>query len=107
MRVLLVGAIPPPTGGVATHIQELARALVDGGVEAALVDPRRHCRLLGELARADFVHLHTNGHNRGSWMLAALCSGRRSLLTLHSGLAPAYIAAHPITRAVAARYRGV
>jgi glycogen synthase len=106
-RVLLVGALPPPTGGVATHVRELARALAEAGVDVTTVDPRDHRRLLVELARADFVHLHTNGHNRGSWMLAALCSGRRSLLTLHSGLAPAYIAAHRFTRAVAARYRQV
>src|SRR5262245_16710192 len=106
-RVLLVGAIPPPTGGVATHVQELARALGEAGAEVTVVDPRRRCRLLVELARADVVHLHTNGHNRGSWMLAALCACRRSLLTLHSGLAPAYIAAHPATRAVCRRYAQV
>jgi glycosyltransferase involved in cell wall biosynthesis len=111
-RVLLVGAIPPPTGGVASHIQELARALAGAGVAVTIVDPRHHGRLLAHLAaaraRGDVVHVHTNGHNRGSWMLAALCSGRRSLLTLHSGLAPAYIAAHRrVTRAVAAHYRHV
>src|SRR2546423_732732 len=107
-RVLLVGALPPPTGGVATHVHELARALADAGIEVTLVDPRHHRRLLLERARADFLHLHTNGHNRGSWMLAALCSGRHSLLTLHSGLAPAYIAAHRrLTRAICARYRRV
>jgi glycosyltransferase involved in cell wall biosynthesis len=106
MRVLLVGAVPPPTGGVATHLQELARALT--GVDVAVVDPRNHRRLLFELASADFVHLHTNGHNRGSWLLAALCAGRRSLLTLHSGLAPAYIARHRLLlRAICARYRRV
>ena len=111
-RVLLVGAIPPPTGGVASHIQELARALSAAGVAVTLVDPRHHRRLLAHLAgaraRGDLVHVHTNGHNRGSWMLAALCSGPRSLLTLHSGLAPAYIARHRrVTRAIAARYRRV
>src|SRR6185369_480438 len=105
-RLLLVGALPPPTGGVATHIREIRRAVSALGCEVTVVDPRRHGpdgrdgrpRLLVQLAlahaRGDVIHLHTNGHNRGSWLLAALCAGPRSLLTLHSGLAPPYIEAH-------------
>lgn len=113
--VLLVGARPPPTGGVATHCDELLRALWARGREATLIDPRRRQgdgrpALLWHLGRARrrgaLVHLHTNGHNRNSWLLAALCaSGRPALLTLHSGLAPAYIAAHRgAVRAVVERY---
>ena len=119
MAVLIVGALPPPTGGVVTHVRELERALSAAGVEVTIVDPRRlgpdgrdgRPRLLWHLARArtrgDLVHLHTNGHNRGSWTLAALCGGPRSLLTLHSGLAPAYIREHRLTQAVARRYAHV
>jgi glycosyltransferase involved in cell wall biosynthesis len=111
LSLLLVGALPPPTGGVATHVREIVRGLSALGVEVTVVDPRRHCALLLALAaaraRGDLIHLHTNGHNRGSWLLASLCAGPRSLLTLHSGLAPAYIAAHPFTRAVTRLYREV
>ncbi len=42
------------------------------------------------------LHLHTNGHNLRSWLMALLCglAGRLSpacLLTLHSGMAPLYL----------------
>ncbi len=123
MRALLVGALPPPAGGVATHCLELARALDAHGVAAAIVDPRRHGPdgrdgrgpLLGKLAwahlRGDLVHVHTNGHNRGSWRLAWLCTLGHfgpSLLTLHSGLAPDFVRTHKsLAREVCARYRRI
>jgi glycogen synthase len=119
-RALIVGALPPPSGGVATHCRELQRALLAAGVQAELLDPRRvgpdgrdgRARLLSRLAlahlRRELVHVHTNGHNRGSWTLAALGAAGHfgpSLLTLHSGLAPDYIRAHAhACRFVAARY---
>jgi glycosyltransferase involved in cell wall biosynthesis len=110
-RLLLVGQLPPPTGGVATHLAEIRRAVDERGVAVDLADPRDHTALLLKLVRArlrgDLIHLHTNGHNRGSWLLSALCAGPRSILTLHSGLAPAFIARHPVTRAVAAAYAEV
>jgi glycosyltransferase involved in cell wall biosynthesis len=123
MRALLVGALPPPAGGVATHCRELARALDAHGVTTAIVDPRRNGPdgrdgrgpLLGKLAlahlRRDFLHVHTNGHNRGSWRLAWMCALGHfgpSLLTLHSGLAPDFVRSHKtIARTVCARYRRV
>ncbi len=119
-RALIVGALPPPSGGVATHCRELRRALESAGLHADLIDPRRvgpdgrdgRPRLLLRLAlarlRRELVHVHTNGHNRGSWTLAALCGAGHtapSLLTLHSGLAPSYIRAHArLCRFIAARY---
>ncbi len=119
-RALIIGALPPPSGGVATHCRELARALDAAGVRCELIDPRRVgpdgrdgrprlvVRLLLAHLRRELIHVHTNGHNRGSWTLAALCAaGHRgpSLLTLHSGLAPDYIRAHArACRLVAARY---
>jgi len=122
-RALIVGALPPPSGGVATHCRELQRALAAAGVRAELIDPRRvgphgsggGARLLARLAlarlRRELIHVHTNGHNRGSWRLAALGAAGHlgpSLLTLHSGLAPDYIRAHACAcRFVAARYSRV
>jgi glycogen(starch) synthase len=107
---LIVGALPPPAGGVATHCRELQRALQATGLTAEIVDPRGRGpdgrdgrpQLLAKLAtarlRRDLIHVHTNGHNPGSWTLAALGAGGHlgpSLLTLHSGLAPAFIRANP------------
>lgn len=119
-RALIVGALPPPSGGVATHCRELQRALTAAGMQAELIDPRRvgpdgsdgRPRLLARLAlahlRRELIHVHTNGHNRGSWLLAAICAAGHpgpSLLTLHSGLAPDYIRAHArACRFIAARY---
>ena len=121
--VLIVGALPPPSGGVATHCRELERALQACGVRAQLVDPRRvgpdgrdgRPRLLARLLlarlRREILHVHTNGHNRGSWTLAALCGAGHtgpSLLTLHSGLAPDFIRGHAASaRLIAARYTRV
>jgi glycogen synthase len=119
-RVLIIGALPPPAGGVATHCVELQHALAAHGLRAELIDPRRdgpdgrngRPRLLARLAQArlgrEIVHVHTNGHNPRSWLLAALCAAVHtapSILTLHSGLAPDYIRAHPTpARLVGGRY---
>jgi glycogen(starch) synthase len=123
--VLIVGALPPPAGGIVSHILDVVGALRGAGIPARVVDPRRHGpdgsdgrpRLLGELARAalagEIVHVHTNGHNRGSWTVAALgatptVGAARAILTLHSGLAPAFIRAHPtMTGTIARRYHTV
>jgi glycosyltransferase involved in cell wall biosynthesis len=123
--VLVVGALPPPAGGIVSHILDVVGALRGAGVVARVVDPRRRGpdgrdgrpRLLAALARAavtgEIVHVHTNGHNRGSWMVAALgacgaAAGDRGVLTLHSGLAPAFIRAHPrATGSIARRYRAI
>jgi glycogen(starch) synthase len=122
-RALIVGALPPPSGGVATHCRELQRALESAGLRADLIDPRRvgpdgsdgRGRLLARLLlarlRRELLHVHTNGHNRGSWTLAALCGAGHtgpSLLTLHSGLAPDYIRRHArLCRFIARRYSRV
>ena len=37
-RVLIIGAPPPPSGGVATHCRELVRALEGAGVRAELIE---------------------------------------------------------------------
>jgi len=109
---------------VATHVRDLERALAGEGIPVERVDPRHDApggdgrlRLLAALARAtlrgDVTHLHTNGHNPRSWLLAALAAapstvGRSCLLTVHSGLAPPYIRAHArAVRTVCARYRRV
>src|SRR5947199_8818497 len=81
--LLLVGTLPPPSGGIAVHLADLARAARAAGTPVRFADARpgssRDLRagacFLGALAagraRGDLVHLHTNGHNAGSWRLAA------------------------------------
>ncbi len=96
--VLLVGPVPPPTGGIASHVDALARALRLAGASVDVVDPG-HGRLrlsanLGLAAlRGALVHVHVCGHNPASWALVALCAGGAPpIITVHSGLAPAYLA---------------
>jgi glycosyltransferase involved in cell wall biosynthesis len=108
--LLLVGPEAPPYGGVATHVAALAR-LLRGARRVRVVDPHRgRSRLAGALAAAHLsggvVHVHTHGHSTSGWLLALACAGARSLVTVHSGLAPAYLSAHPrlaraVTRALA------
>ena len=124
MRIALVGDYPPPFGGVSVHVAALAQALRERGADVRVLDigrgdhegpgvarARGAWRLAVELARAArekrLVHVHTNGANRKSWLLALAASrarapGRpRALLTLHSGLAPGYLGASPGRRAMA------
>jgi glycosyltransferase involved in cell wall biosynthesis len=121
-RVVLVGNCPLPWGGVSRHLADLALLLEDArldyrvvdlepahrqdgrvsGITAARVEvPDSRAGLLMALARAagpgTLMHVHTNGHNRNSWLVALLAGGlarargARTLLTLHSGLCPGYL----------------
>jgi glycogen synthase len=97
--VLLIGPVPPPSGGIASHVAALQRALAGEGVPAPVVDPRQRLRLVGELSRAGLaaepVHLHVCGHNRSSYGLLAACLAATprlpAMVTLHSGLLPGYL----------------
>ena len=107
---LLVGALPPPSGGVATHCRELQRALA-GERRATSSSSTRAASAptAATAARASLARLALARAARASsststptvTTAAAGCSPRcappatpaRSLLTLHSGLAPAYIRA--------------
>jgi glycogen synthase len=96
------------------HLATLCRELRASGVTAVVLDldprsaPRPEClsirgggdlvRQLVRHARDGFtIHMHANGHNRKSWLIALVCGlvgrwGRRSVVTLHSGLLPTYLA---------------
>jgi len=103
MRILLIGAVPPPHGGISVHVLGIHRRLTAAGIPCAILNPSRiHGRiafawaLLRRARRGWTVHAHTNGHNRRSWLLALICglAGQSSglcILTLHSGMAPAYL----------------
>lgn len=125
-KVLLVGDFPPPNGGVATHVEVLFRAVRAQGGECHVLDigkgqlpadgvvpagsPARFAALLASYAARGFlIHVHTSGANPKSWMLASICaaagalSGRPPAITFHSGIAPPWLAASAVRRAVAKR----
>src|SRR5260370_7641872 len=121
MKILLVGDLPPPCGGVTTHVEELFRAVRARGGECAVLDIGKGQRLavgvvpaggVGRFvallawyaARGYRIHLHSNGANPKSWALAAACAtaGRRSaMVTFHSGMGPPWLAGSPARKAVA------
>ena len=124
LKILLVGDYPPPNGGVATHVDELFRAVRARGGQCEVLDigkgqlPADGVTPAGSIARftgllASFsargyrIHLHTNGANPKSWMLASVCAAagrlasRPALITLHSGLGPAWLAESSARRLMA------
>jgi glycosyltransferase involved in cell wall biosynthesis len=103
MRILLIGPRPPPHGGISVHVFGLHRQLKAAGMKCDVLDTSQidsRLRFAMKLARYAAtgwtLHLHTNGHNRNSWLLALLCGvmGQGSagcILTLHSGMMPGYV----------------
>jgi glycosyltransferase involved in cell wall biosynthesis len=83
-------------------VSGIHRQLIAAGVECEVLDttqiPSRFgfaMKVAGYATAGWTLHLHTNGHNRNSWLLALLCGTagrwRASVLTLHSGMMPAYL----------------
>ena len=118
-RILLVGDFPPPQGGVATHVEELLRAVRGRGGECEVLDigkgqlpaegvnpagsvARFYTQLLSHVARGFRVHLHTSGANPKSWLLMQACALTPApMVTLHSGLLPRWLCGGPARRATA------
>jgi glycogen(starch) synthase len=107
MKILLIGPYPPPHGGVSVHVRGAYRQLIEAGVPCRVLNTDRlrpglgfGIVLLRRAWRGWTVHLHTNGHNWKSWVLALGCglagrSGGGCILTLHSGMVPGYLEATP------------
>jgi glycosyltransferase involved in cell wall biosynthesis len=110
MKVLLIGPRPPPHGGISVHVSGIYRQLIAAGIT---------CRVLDlHVVRPGFgfawevlcyglqgwtLHLHTNGHNLKSWLIALGCglagqSRGGCILTLHSGMVPGYLENSPVWR---------
>ena len=104
MRVLQLGAYPPPQGGVQSNIVSLRNFLLARGAGCEVVNLTRHRReerdgiyypftALGVLRRLagnyDILHLHLGGkvplRSLGLALACAWTPGKRSVLTLHSG----------------------
>ena len=124
MKILLIGPYPPPHGGISVHILEAHVQLTEAGMPCRVLNTERQpdqggsyararqwASLVSELARHArqgwTLHLHTNGHNWKSWALAMVCglAGGKSgcLLTVHSGMAPAYLRRVPASQRAMAR----
>jgi len=119
MRVVVIGNVPPPHGGISVHVIALHRFLARRGIDCRILDiePTKRTeavssrvaalrvrgpfhyllRVLFFSARGFLLHLHTNGHNLKSWLAigvtlwSGIPFGRRHLVTIHSGLSPDYI----------------
>jgi glycosyltransferase involved in cell wall biosynthesis len=114
-RAVLAGFYPPPFAGEPVHVKQLAELLRERGLTVEVLNLKRGAHpsaeyrssggrggLLWKLFtladRASILHLHTNGHNRKSWLLILVASlagrlrGACAVLTLHSGLLPGYVA---------------
>jgi glycogen synthase len=112
--IVLAGFYPPPFGGESTHVMDLAGRLRATGRLRGIVNlrrgamaspeyvqgagPRHFCLALARLLSRDaLLHLHTNGHSRRSWGVISAggamlrLRGASGVLTLHSGLAPAFL----------------
>ena len=113
MKLLLIGPYPPPHGGVSVHVAQAYAELQRAGVTCRIINIDRraptsphYISIRGSFSlawklwlhvRAGWtLHLHTNGHNFKSWAVALICGlagrlGPGALLTLHSGMVPAYL----------------
>ena len=110
MRVLLIGPRPPPHGGISVHVSGIHRQLMAAGVTCRVLDMSLVRPGLGfgwtvlrHALQGWTLHLHTNGHNVKSWLIALGCglAGQARggcVLTLHSGLVPGYLEAAPLWR---------
>ena len=112
MKTLLVGPYPPPHGGISVHVSGLEKRSLAAGVPVKVLNSNNAnaklvSRIVGHSLRGWTVHCHTNGHNLKSWLLAGICgtagkTGAGAILTLHSGMVPAWLkAASPKHRLLA------
>ena len=114
MKIVLVGPYPPPHGGISVHLYKVRQQLHKMGIHCRVVnvDPRAwksdqyitvrggvglFSKLFSFARRGWTLHVHTNGHNIKSWLIAltaglAGMAGPGNVLTLHSGLVPEYLA---------------
>lgn len=114
-NVLLVGNYPPPFGGISQHVALLHELLRNKKIESCVIDVsnskekinsgviysksklKLFFNIILSCRKLDIIHIHTNGHNFKSWLLILVCGllsrlySVPSVVTIHSGLSPAYI----------------
>ncbi len=117
LKLLLIGPCPPPHGGISVHVATAHQLLTRSGARCRVLDAagrragrarkrpstalvrlaRLWARVRHHACRGWSVHVHTNGHNPKSWLVVLVCglAARRApgrMVTLHSGMVPAYLA---------------
>lgn len=92
------------------HVAGIHRQLTAAGLRCQVLSTNRirlglgfGILLLRHAWQGWTLHLHTNGHNWKSWLLAIGCglagqSSEGCILTLHSGMSPAYLGAASVWR---------
>lgn len=118
MRVLILGAFPPPHGGVQTHVVALRNFLLERNISCegihltrhrqadreGLYYPRTALQVLKLLLRLkyDVIHNHVGGDLTlrvlGLCLLCSLIPGKRAVLTFHSGGYPSFPGANTARR---------
>jgi len=123
MKIVLVGPYPPPHGGISVHLYKVRQQFHKMGIRCRVVNVDPHAwesdqyikvrggmnlfsTLFSYARRGWALHVHTNGHNLKSWLITLTAGlaglfGRANFLTLHSGLAPQYLAARWSARLLA------
>lgn len=110
MRVLILGAFPPPHGGLQTHVVALRDFLLARRISCEGIQTTRHrqadgnglyyprtvtafLKLLLRL-RYDVIHIHTGGDLTrrvlGLCLFCSLIPGKRTFFTFHSGGYPSF-----------------
>ena len=105
MRILLIGAYPPPHGGVQSNVVVIRQYLRDRGIPCAVMNLTRHrsaraeglyhptsayqvLKLLFRL-NYDVMHVHHGGdlspRLRALYFICSLIPARKTVLTCHSG----------------------
>lgn len=112
-KVVLVGPQPPPHGGIAVHVAGVRQQLRKAGIRCEILDTGKGnlglkfaVQLVGRTLGGWKIHVHTNGHNRKSWLLSLVIGMAGSVrggnsLTLHSGMVPEYLEKSPRRRLLA------
>jgi glycogen(starch) synthase len=110
MSVLILGAFPPPHGGVQTHVAALRNFLIERNIPCegihltrhrqadgnGLYYPRTALQVLKLLLRLkyDVIHNHVGGDLTlrvlGLCLVCSLIPGKRAVLTFHSGGYPSF-----------------
>lgn len=86
-KILIVGSIPPPVGGVTIHLYRLLKALANSGLEHAFYDYKKEPYLQGLKNILKHQYVHTNFGNKYARFLSTLlltALGKKVVLTFHS-----------------------
>jgi glycosyltransferase involved in cell wall biosynthesis len=85
-RLLIIGKIPPPIGGVTIHVQRLLNSLSNNFIDYCFYDYRKESYINGlkKIFIAEIVHLHFSNKNvRLFFVLLLKCLHKRIIITFH------------------------